>query len=637
MRCRQLASLVACSGLFVVAVTLFLAFGTYTEEPTEYRRGDVFRVGMAPLASRGSVVPWAYYSYPFPRGPGFRSARQAFWDAFVSLYTNGDSGFRHVAWEEPAGCYAQSTLTNDTEMFYDALQLQGFARGIRAGYRVQLYVDGVRSVSRDPGGGWWWGFEMGAVLGHQVLLYNHVDLNIDLDPAGRVVRVVAEPRHTQSLALCAAASDVPNHPVDVVRWSYRTRVRVTDSRRRDMAHLYDTLLNADEERIGYVMFGLVVAVFAVALVVFGFVVWRICARNRFDMDELHRLTTPVAPDLIDLGSGSGSDVEIELEPRPPGSTRYYLARVRGAVLGRPRWARTLALLVSSAAQLVVVVFFAMLLALLYQHAWNNTYQTIVIILLPTTGGVAGLVNARLLRAWRVRNSICAHLGTTVVITLPLYTVFFMVTSMQMLYHDSATIAGLFFVLLGMLVVNGLTYASGVWVAHEFPPAARPEAALVLPRPCWVRRYGAGAVSCAVVSLLQGFGAVCVAVLVLSTPWTTRVKQQLWFGLLLLVFWLATGALLTVIATYLTLIYGRHPWWQWGTYAMGLGTGGVVFVFSCLYTFTTVAFVDDASYAAVVVYLVVASALTGLVAAATGWLATYVFFARFIYGRIVIKD
>jgi hypothetical protein len=299
----------------------------------------------------------------------------------------------------------------------------------------------------------------------------------------------------------------------------------------------------------------------------------------------------------------------------------------------------LAVLVGSAIQLVVVVFVALLISLAYQHSWNNMYQVITIILLPTTGSIAGFICKRLLDQWKVRMGVCTHLWSVVVLALPLYIVFFIVTSMQMLYHDGPMIAGLFFVLAALMVLNGVMYGLGVNLATAFPAAPRPAAPMFLPDPTTsiLKQLAVQSTSCVTVALLQGFGAVYVGILLLTTPWNTRVKQQIWWMWLFMVLWLSSGALISIFATYLNVIYGEYPRWHWPTYTMGALTSVVVFVVSMSYTFSTVEFVDEANNTAVVVYLVVASAMVGAVSGAVDWLATYVFFEGFIYRRIVVAD
>lgn len=663
--CYRFMSVVLAFGLFGLAVFVFLLFGAHKSEPTEYRPGDVFAVSMGPLISPGSIVVWPYYWYPFPRGPGFQNARQAFWDAFVSLYSNGDCGFRHVAWESASPCYAQSTLTNHTEMFYDALELQSFRKAIDDRYRVQPYVDGVRVISTLPGAkGWWWGVDIGYTVGKQVLLYNHVDFHIDVDNAGRVIKAVAVPRHTESIELCGRASQVPNHPVDLVRWSYRTFVQRTDKKREDMAKIYDDMMNTQETRVGYVMFGIVVLIFVVALGLFMFGVWRIGVKNRFDADDVRSLLDsspifvprpdPPSDDDIEIrlydddddggvrqrrAQGTEVDIDLDTVTQGAGNAKYLLKSFRTPILGRPLFPRTMAVLVASATQLVVVVFVALLITLAYQHAWNNMYQVVTIILLPTTGAIAGFISKRLLMGWNVRVTVCTHFWNIVAITLPLYVVFFIVTSMQMLYHDGAMIAGLFFVLLAFMVLNGIMYALGVNLAVAFPPPPSPGLQTYLPdpvaSPC--RQIAVQSTVCGTVALIQGFGAVYIGTLLLTTTWNTRIKQKIWFMLLFAVLWLSSGAFMAIIATYLNVIYGRCPRWHWPTYAMGALTAVVVFVVSLAYTFGTVTFVDEANNTAVVVYLGVASALVGAVSGAVDWLATYVFFKHFIYRRIVVTD
>lgn len=652
--CYRFLSITLAFSLSAIVVSAFLFYGTYKEEPTEYREGDVFAVSMGPLISPRSMVVWPYYWYPFPRGPGFRNARQAFWDAFVSLYSNGDCGFRHVAWEADSPCYAQSTITNDTEMFYDATVLGSFHKAIQDNYRMQPYVDGVRVISERADAGWWWGVPLGYTIGNQVLLYNHVDFHVDVDPLGRVLKAVGVPRHTESLELCGRSSHVPNHPVDVVRWSYRTIVKRTSERRKDMTKIYDSMLSTEESRVGYVMFAFTVTVFVVAGVAVGIILWRICVRNRFDLDDYHSLLQPPSTTL--RVEGSGSEVEIELndkEYRPPrdidievesvvagsASAKYKLKQFRGPITGRPHFPRTLAVFVASSIQLVVVVFVALLVSIAYQHSWNNMYQVITIILLPTTGAISGFICKRLLVQWRVRTGPLTHFWSVVVLTIPLYIVFFVVTSMQMLYHDGAMIAGLFFVLVALLLLNGVMYGLGVNLAVAFPASVRPRAPLFVPdgTSSVIHQLAVQSTSCLSVALAQGFGAVYIGVLLLTTPWNTRVKQQIWFMWLFMVLWLASGALLAVAATYLNVIYGNYPRWHWVTYTMGALTSVVVFVVSVMYTFSTVTFVDEANNTAVLVYLAVASALVGAVSGAVDWLATYVFFEHFIYRKLVPAD
>lgn len=670
--CYRLTSVFLAFGLFALAIFTFLLFSAHKNEPTEYRPGDVFEVSMGPLISPGSIVVWPYHWYPFPRGPGFQNARQAFWDAFVSLYSNGDCGFRHVAWENDSPCYAQATLTNHTEVFYDALELQSFRKAIDDRYRIQPYVDGVRVISTVPGAkGWWWGVDIGYTVGKQVLLYNHIDFYVDVDHAGRVIKAVAVPRHTESIELCGRASQVPNHPVDLVRWSYRTMVQRTDKKREDMAEIYDTMMNTQETNVGYVMFGIVVLIFLFALGLFVFGVWRICVKNRFDADDVRSLldSSPIiVPRPRAGGNGGGNDdqdieirlyddddddgdvrqrrtqdvdvdIDVDSVTQGTGNAKYLLKSFRTPILGRPLFPRTLAVLVGSATQLLVVVLVALLITLAYQHAWNNMYQVVTVILLPTTGAISGFISKRLLMGWNVRVTVCTHFWSIIAITLPLYVVFFIVTSMQMLYHDGAMIAGLFFLLLAFMVVNGIMYALGVNLAVAYPPPPSPGLKTYLPDPVTspCRQIAVQSTVCMTVAVAQGFGAVYIGTLLLTTPWNTRIKQQIWFMFLFAVLWLSSGALMSIIATYLNVIYGRYPRWHWPTYAMGALTAVVVFVVSVAYTFGTVTFVDEANNTAVVVYLAVASALVGAVSGAVNWLATYIFFEKFIYRRIVITD
>lgn len=663
--CYRFVSVVLAFGLFGLAIFLFLVFGSHKSEPTEYRPGDVFEVTMGPLISPGSIVVWPYYWYPFPRGPGFQNAKQAFWDAVVSLYSNGDCGFRHVAWEDDSPCYAQSTLTNHTEMFYDALELGSFGKAIDDRYRIQPYVDGVRVISTLPGAkGWWWGVDMGYTVGNQVLLYNHLDFYIDVDNAGRVIKAVGVPRHTESIELCGRASEVPNHPVDLVRWSYRTIVQRTDKKRQDMTEIYDNMMNTQETRVGYVMFGIAAMVFVVALGMFVFGVWRICVKNRFDADDVRSLldNTPITIhreessedieiELYDIGDREDTevrqrkprrqivDIEVDSITRGRGNAKYLLKRFQGQVLGRPAFPRVIAVIVGSAIQLLVVVLVALVITLAYQHAWNNMYQAVTIILLPTTGAIAGFISKWLLMRWNVRVTVCTHFWSIVAITLPLYVVFFIVTSMQMLYHDGAMIAGLFFLLLAFMVLNGIMYGLGVNLAVAFPPSPRPGVRTDLPdpgvSPC--RQVMVQSTFCTSVAFAQGFGAVYIGTLLLTTPWNTRIKQQIWFMLLFAILWLSSGAFMAIIATYMNVIYGRYPRWHWPTYTTGALTAVVVFVVSVMYTFGTVTFVDEANNTAVLIYLAVASALVGAVSGAVNWLATYIFFESFIYRRIVVTD
>lgn len=632
---RRTCAVAATVSLFLLTVTLFLVFSTHGDDPTEYRLGDTFYVSMGPLISPKSVVVWPYYWYRFPRGAGFRTARQAFWDALLSLYTHGDSGFRHVEWREPPVCRSQTTTTNETEMFYTTTELGRFAGAIRDGFRVNLYVDGVRVVS-PAGDGWWWGFDIGETIGSHVLLYNHVDLHVDLDRAGRVIKVVADPRHTDSTALCGPPSDMPNHPVDPVRWSYRTYVRTTDARRRDMTKIYDDLLSPRETKLGYAMFAITAAAAAAVIAALGALVFRISRQNKFTLDDIAVFLEPAARDvLISLGSSSDDDVD---ERRFGSNTKYALARMRGAIMGRPRAARTLATIVASSLQFVVVVFTALLVSIAYQHAWNNMFQVVVVFLLPTTGAVTGFFYQRLMQQWQLTTGRLRHVAVSLQLTLPLYGVFFATTSMQMLYHDAAIIAALFFTLAGLALLNAVMYGTGVLLALAFSPAAPPDIGLLLPAPgtsvCErITRYG---LSCVVIAAIQGCGAVYIAVLILGTPWTTHVKQQFWFTWLFGVLWLLSGAFASVISAYWNVTTNRYPHWQWPTFATGLCVVPIVWFVALVYTYDKTAFVDASNRAAVFVYLTVASVIVGVVSGGVNWYATHVFF-KYIYGQIVVKD
>lgn len=702
--CYRFLSVLLASFFFGLAVLLFLIFGSHKDEPTEHYQGGPIELSMGPLISKGSIVPWAYYWYPFPRGPGFRTTSQAFIDAFASLYRNGDSGFRNVRWEEDPRCYAQSTLTNDTEVFYNTIDLDRFSKAIRDGYRIQPYVAGVRMVSPHPDGGWWWGYDIGRVIGSHVLLYNHVDFYIDVDSAGRIVKAVAMPRHTDSIHLCSDPSDVPNHRLSPVRWSYTTHVRVTSNSYRDMNKIYDKMLGDEDRKIGYFMFGMTVLVFLLAASVLSFLLVRICRKNRFDLDELHdALAGPSPPvplrsdsisiSLVDMRPeeviprpsqrGEGAlldrrtadndedvdiDIDIDIESiteesvmRERRSAKYLLTQHHSTILGKPKFPRVLATLVACGIQLLVVFVTALIVSLWYQHSWNNTYQTITVILLPTTGAVSGFIYKRLMTRWQsgmvyrgqryqqlqapraeadnARCGLCDHLIVIIAITLPLYVVFFMVTSMQMLYHDAAVVAGLFFLLLAFMVINAIMYMTGINLATAFPPAVRPFFRMDLPdyNESCLNKLSLSIVICVTVAGIQGFGAVYIGDMLLSTPWNTKVKQELGFVIVFLLLWVISGAILSVLATYCSVIYVRQPRWHWLPYCIGIVTGAMVFVFTLSLTMDRNTYNDEWNYIAITVLLFVASVLVGVVCGAVNWLATDVFWQWPIYGNIVIKD
>lgn len=656
--CYRFLSLVLACFVLGSAVLVFLIMSANNREPTEHTIGDRINLSMSPMISKRSIVRWPYYSYRFPRGPGDRSVSQSTIDAFSSTYQNGNSGFRHVAWEEPAKCYAQSTLDNKTEMYYNDIELGAFVKAIQDGYRIMPVISGVRVISKHPKGGWWWGYDIGAVIGTRVLLYNHVKFDIDVDTAGRVVKVIAEPRHTNSLELCGDSSNVPNHPTDMVRWSYETKVRVTSQKYKDIDKNINKIIAPEEKNLRYMLLSVVGLVFVVSIGLCGLVLYRAYRHNRFDVDDLKNATS----NLLKKQEAIHTTDDVELQDihrdedianfdlliEDDTSAKYKLAQFRRPILGPPSWPQTFATLVAGYLQFIVAVFLSMLISTLYQHSWNDAYQVITILILPCTGFVSGFVYTWLTTKWtRTRADgtsvemgcgCWSHWGVIVVVTLPLYVVFFMVTSMQVLYDDRATKFNIGFILLALMVLNGLTYMTGVNLAKAFPPARHILGRAYLPDPTEsrVRHFSLNVILCVVVAAIQGAGGVFVGHMMMSEPWSTRVKQQILFMTLFLFLWICAGAFLSTFTTFVSVIYVRQPRWHWVTYSMGASTSVVVFVVSMTYIMDQTTFVDNSNYVAVTVYLLVTSLLVGQACGAINWLSAHLFFEA-IYHKIVYKD
>lgn len=680
--CYRFTSVVLSATLFCTAVMVFMIMSAYEDNPTEHYPGSRFEIGMQPLISKKSIIKLPYYWLPFPKGPGFRTEDQDFVQAFMHVYRNGDSGFRNVRWEEPV-CRAQSTETNHTEIFYNALQLDSFTKAVQDGYRIQMMVDGVRVVSPHPDGSWWHGFEIGRVIGQHVLLYNHLHLTIKVDGAGRVVLAVAFPRHTESLKLCGDSSDVPNHRLSPVQWSYETHVLVTSDSYRDRNKIVNKLLNSTEDEIMYIMFGvtlLVMLAVSGALVLFLVMV---CRKHQYDMDYMRTIFTKVNPpepapvdielEIVEQVSPASAgltrrnrdeeavDVTINDIEREHRSAKHLLTYHHATILGRPSNPRILATLVAAGIQFVFVFIVSLVVSLLYQHSWNNAYQTITIVLLPLTGAISGLMYTRLKMRWTnsmvfrgdryqtleqgsepATSSPCCgwdHVAVIIVVTLPLYLVYFVITSMGILYPSPGLIVATLFLLGGFIVVNGIMYASGINLAHAFPPATRPYFVQDLPNPLEssMTKLALNMIICATVAGVQGFGAVFIGDMFLSTPWNTKIKLEMGFVILFLVVWLIGGAMLSALATYGSVIYVHQPRWHWLPYFIGLTKGLAVFVFGVVASMDRTTYNDEWMYVADISLLAVASFLVGIGCGAVDWLATYLFWEWAIYGNIVIKD
>lgn len=643
--------------LYTAVVIVILVYSLRVEKPTDYAPGDKFDFKMGPVASPKSLVKWPYYWYPFPRGPGYQSTKQAFIDAFMSMYSFGDSGYRDVTWDDDTPCMSQSTLTNQSYTFFDQIELNMFHDAIEDGYRVQPYIDDVKMLGPyDGGSGWWWGVEIGSNIGAHVLLNNHLDIIIDVDKHGQVIKAIGIPRHTDSVELCGQATMAPNHPVDLVQWSYRTQVRRTDKSRDDMNKIVNDMIGTETDRIAYVSFYGAMGVFLVECLVFGYIIRHIIKTNEFDVKPLQNLiysspgTGGRYTDALTLSQSSSENlVDVEMfdtdfsvheqassSPRnSAGNARYLLKTYRHVVMGASSSPRLLAVLVSSSMQLLFVILSALILSTVYEHSWNNLFANFVVLLLPTTGGISGYICTAMLIKWRVRLTACTHISTIIVVTVPLYIVFFMITSYQMLYRDAANIIALFFTLVALLVINAITYTVGMLGAYYKYKRPEPVDVIDLIPPfgqnIW-KQISIAFVTISFVALTQGIGAVYVGTLIVSTPWSTQVKQENMFTFVLLTMWLISGALASINATYINLVHSRNPHWHWPTYAMGPATGLVVCLSSLIYTFDKVTYVDTSTNMAVIIYNVVASFACGIVLGAVSWISNQMFF-NFIYRLI----
>lgn len=654
---KKVCAITVCVTCTLLTVTLFLSFATYTDDPTEYRVGDTFFTSMEPIASKESIARWPYYRYPFPKAPGYSTPKEAFFYAFSSLYRNIPSGYMHLMWEDTdtPTCFTQSAIKNETNFFFSQTALDNFYSAIHDGERIQLEVDGVPVISRHKTG-WWWGFDIGYTVGKYVLLYNHVDFNIDVDNAGRVIKVVAVPRHTNSIDRCGRASDVPNHPVDRVKWTYRTWVRRTNLKRKDMINIYDELMNPGQRKIKYSMFIITAVIASCVMVIFGYFLYRICVNNRLDIDDIDSLlparrdsvrvvepnveeVVDVEMDLLRRRESSSSEIEIDLSFSSRPSTKHFLIKEQHAIMGPPAFPRILAVIVGSSVQLCFIVFLALLISLAYQHSWNNAYQVITIILLATTGGIPGFITTRILLQWNVKVGPCNLFGCILAVSAPIHILFFIVTQMKMLHRDWNTTVGFIFISLSLFVINVVTYLAGMFLSTAYPPAERRRTGSQMPyrfSSC-MARISANVIACTVVACLQGFGAIGLAYQFVTTPWETRVKQKIGFTLAFSATWLFCGAMLAILASYFIVAKVRNPSWHWSTFFMGALSGVVVFLFSIVYVYDSTTYNDQSNTFITLVYLIVCSVMIGLISGSVGWLSMFIFLSNGIYGRLVIKD
>ena len=529
---------------------------------------------------------------------------------------------------------------------------------------VSEYMDGL-----------WYGVPIGFLSEDKqdVYLYTHYDIHISVDVYGRTLHASFVPRHTDSTAPCGEEYAQPTRAVSNVAWSYRTFVHTLNTKYEDRYKFYDQKLHGQHSKIELV--ALVYSSIAAlgVLVILALLSWRISLR-KYDLEGflLHTSATLAGESIKQEPYVSDSDSyeEIELDLEVSGSvkarqrnkgkaeraqlidvdvsftgpnTQTYLKRAASVILGAPRRVVLLSALVGTGVHLLSVTLLGLVLSSLVQRSLNNAWQTIIVIMMPTTGWVAGFASTRVLRLYRSKRALCSGVIMTVILPSWLFFLFFLINSIELMHHQSSIQAALCLFCLFMLVVYFVSMMGGMWLASKFKVPKLPEYHTMRYLPpvqsaCqWVTQF---ILTTVVSSVLVGIGVAYVTMKIVQSFWANRVIMLIFviFGFILL--WVLITAALSVLVTYFNVVSrvgGQNPYWHWKTFITSGGPAGVAWLVGMIYAFTTLEGVDAGSQLLIYVVITFSSAMMFISLGSVGVITVDTFFRRYVYRYLVIRE
>lgn len=657
--------------VFSICVVLpFLIKGDYrSKPPTHAGVGSRFEVRVAPLSSPKRVfVRRDPYSIAIPRPTIVYGQEQTFASTLFSLSKRANTAFDNVVWQDNAEpeCSRQNTT-----FVYTQAQLDRFRYYIENGFRLNFYIDNMPVVSQF-GDDLWYGVDIGFVTeGGELFLFTHYDFHIVVDLYGRTMHPVVVPRHTDSTAPCGFEYAQPTRVDSDVVWSYRTFVDTTRNLYEDRWDFYDSHIHGQHsniEQVGLIWCG--VAGFAISVLV-GILVYRI-AHRKYEVDGfmLNAISTFAgnAVDADSVSDESSSDVFVDIEDTHAlldSSTRQrshnveagasladtitidscgetvqtYLKKASGIILGSPRRAAWLAALNGTGMHLLLVTVVGLIISSMVQRSWDNAWQTVIVLMVPITGWVAGFVANRTIRLYRAKNVLCSLLLMFLCMPCVLMFIFFVVNSIEMQQHDSGIIAALCFFLLFLLVVDFVMMGIGAWFAAKFEPPLLPEKPPIGYLPpfeskCkWITRF---VLTTVVYAVVVGISVLWVTMLIVQSIWADRVIMMILVILAFIFFWVWITMGVSILIAYSNVVVSRNPFWHWKTFFTGGGPAVIAFFVGFFYAFTANQDSDFGSQLLIYLIITFVSAMMFVVLGAVSVISVDTFFRRFLYHYVTIK-
>jgi hypothetical protein len=660
----------------VIIVVLLFVYGDYNHKAPEHVViGSGFQVKLGALSAPARpFVRRDPYSMHIPRPDVVYGNKETFWSSFLSLFRFSNTAIDQAVIPKEANnpeCFLQHNGTFE----YSNAELDTFRKRIKAGFRLNYYVDDMPVVSEYKDG-LWYGVPIGFLSEDKqdVYLYTHYDIHISVDVYGRTLHASFVPRHTDPTAPCGEEYAQPTRAVSEVTWSYRTFVHTLKTKYEDRFKFYDQKLHGQHSKIE--MVALIYSCLAAIgiLVVLGLLSWNI-SRRKYDLEGflLQTSATLAGEAIIEQPYASDSDSyeEIELDLQVPDgrvkarqrnkgkaeraqlidvdvsytgpNTQTYLKRAASVILGAPRRVVLLSALVGTGVHLLTVTLLGLALSSLVQQTLNNAWQTIIVIMMPTTGWVAGFASTRVLRLYRSKRVLCSGIIMTVILPSWLIFLFFFVNSIELASHDSAIQVALFFFCLFMVAVYFVSMMGGMWLASKFKVPTLPEYHTMRYLPenrsaCqWITQF---VLTTVVSSVAIGIGVVYVTMKIVQSFWANRVIMLVFviFGFILL--WVLITAALSVLVTYFNVVSpigGRNPYWHWKTFITSGGPAVVAWLVGIFYAITLLQDVDLGSQTLIFIIITFSSVMMFISLGSVGVITVDTFFRRYVYRYLVIRE
>jgi hypothetical protein len=379
------------------------------------------------------------------------------------------------------------------------------------------------------------------------------------------------------------------------------------------------------------------------------------------------------------GGGDGKFLGYRVE-RPRSKNQRFWRRAAPAVFRGPRRAVTLfAALNGSGVNVFIVVVLALVVSLWCTYTWNNAWQSLVIVLLPSTGTIAGFIARKFTTQFRVKWPFVTALLTVCVLPIFLVIFFVIVTSVELVHRSSASVkAGIVLIGLCLIVWDFVNVYAGILLAKRYGKnRVYPYTSTVTTEPLlsrnsfdsdtdngsnsgvvieandgggivdgivnihipdrsfpWWKRVAAQLCAIVITCALTGCSAVYTAQNILHSIWAIRVYQLVFVLLAFILMWSTIVVCCAIISTYLMIKCGIYNWY-WRTFFTSGSSSLVIAAYGIYYIWANAQLMSSASIVLASFLLGVVCVAVQIIYGAVGTCATYLFIRYDMYRDIRI--